>query len=81
VNRREAGPGAVIHAVAQGDGERALFGAILQQALDDGMRGDRDAAAWLRSDACLRLLDWLATDGVSAEALQARLIARLRGGR
>lgn len=72
-------PAAAIHAVAETAPARALIAAALRLAVVDAERGDAEAVAWLCSDACVNLLEFLvpATSGMSAKQLQAELLARL----
>ncbi|ACZ39684.1 hypothetical protein [Sphaerobacter thermophilus] len=72
---RATTPGALIHAVAGQEPERALVAAIVRQAVDDARAGDAEARAWLGSEACARWLAWLVPDGADPAAVQAQLVA------
>jgi hypothetical protein len=65
---------ATLHRVAKQAPAQALFGAVLQLALQDAKDGDSEALEWISSADCLWYAGRLETDGVTAEQIQARLI-------
>ena len=79
MSRAPETPFAIIHNIAATDPDRALLAAVLRLAVTDAIGHDLDAARWLMSPACANLLGLLIPDtsGMSAEQLQAHLLARL----
>jgi hypothetical protein len=79
MSRAPETPLAIIHRVAATDPHRALLAAVLRLAVSDAIGHDLEAAAWLMSDACVALLDFLvpSTSGMSGAQLQSALLARI----
>jgi hypothetical protein len=70
--------------IARGTPERMLLLAVVVQAVEDAMRGDAEALAWLERDACRAILGVLMTSAETneeVEAMQRALVRKAREGR